>query len=94
MLEHTLEVSWLGEVMLLSVVIFPGQVSIQLTSPSNPPADVKLHQIVSFLHGNNQTATTWADASVANELGVASAIGNVWRNGRSNLTDFVIRRYV
>ena len=66
---------------------------MQLTSPSKPPADVKLPDIVSFLRGNG-TLTSWVDAGVANELGVASVIGGVWKTGRSNLTDFVIRRLV
>jgi hypothetical protein len=69
------------------------QISVQLTSPSKPPGDVKLPDIVSFLRGNG-TLTSWVDAGVANELGVASVIGGVWKTGRSNLTDFVIRRHL
>ena len=62
-------------------------------SSQQTPADVKLPDIVNFLRGNG-TLTSWVDPGVANELGVASVIGDVWKTGRSNLTDFVIRRLV
>ena len=80
-------------VIIIIAVIFSDQVSVQLTPPSRPPADVKLPDIVNFLRGNG-TLTSWVDPGVANELGVASVIGDVWKTGQSNLTDFVIRRLV
>lgn len=69
------------------------QLSVQLTSPNQPPNDVPLRDIVQFLGGNGPT-TTWAEEGVANEVAVASVVGDVWRENTNVLTDYVIRRSV
>ena len=71
------------------------QLSVQLTGLSTPPADVGLTQINDLLTGSIGS-TSWAEESVANELGVASVVHKVWRDSESGgvISDYVIRRSV
>ena len=72
----------------------PEHLSVQLTGPNNPPTYVGLSEIDSFLKGGSSSSSTWAEEGVANEVGVVSVIGSVWRGGTTNTSDYVVRRSV
>ena len=60
--------------------------------PSRPPTGVDLSDIIGFLKGDTSPSAMWAQEGVANELGVVSVVGNVWRDGMTNRSDYVVRR--
>ena len=71
------------------------QLSVQLTSPSKPPADVELEAINNFLRGD-PASLSWAEEGVANELSVVSVVRDTWINGADSssnaVMDYVVRR--
>ena len=67
------------------------KLSVQLTTPSKPPADASLTEINNVINGSS--SAPWAVEGVANELGVVSVVADTWRSNGSTVSDYVVRRY-
>ena len=82
-----------SDTYLYIVIHLVDAISVQLTGPSQPPADVDLATINEFIRVRSVPPPSWAVEGVANELAVLSVVKDTWRNVSSNnMSEYVIRR--
>ena len=76
--------------LIVAVWYLVDTLSVQLTTPSKPLADVSLTDINNVISGKN--SAPWAVQGVANELGVLSVVADTWRTNNKNVSDYIVRR--
>lgn len=82
-----------SDTYLYIVIHLVDAISVQLTGPSQPPADVDLATINEFIRVRSVPPPSWAVEGVANELAMLSVVKDTWRNVSSNsMSEYVIRR--
>ena len=75
----------------LSPSLLSDQLSIQLTSPSQPPDDVTTSDIMAYLEGMAEFTPSWAEEGVAEEAAVSSVVSSIW-TANSSFNDYIVRR--